>query len=68
MGKLKGNPKLFFNYARNFQRPSSTIDKLVDSDGTELKDDKQKADLLNIFFLSVQTKEPLYGEIPINDP
>lgn len=67
--RLKENPKLFFNYARNFHRTSSTIDKLVDSEGNELKDDRQKADMLNAFFSSVQTKEePLCGEIPINDP
>ena len=69
VNKLKDNPKLFFNYARNFQRTSSTIDKLLDGEGQIVKEDKQKADLLNNFFSSVQTKEePLCGELYVGDP
>ena len=52
---LKEKPKLFFNYTRHFTRSSSSIDYLME-EGKKVTSDKEKADLLNKFFISTQTK------------
>ncbi len=61
------NPKLFFNYARNFTRSSSTIDCL-EHDGIRITEDTEKANLLNSYFASVMTKESFDGFSPLLPP
>ena len=54
--QIKENPKRFFNYARHFSRSSSTID-VLEENGIKTTDDTKKAEMLNNFFISVNTDE-----------
>jgi len=68
VNKLNDNPKLFFNYVRNFYRTSSTIEILETDQGEKVFEDSAKANMLNNFFSSVQTNEESFlGDIPIAD-
>ncbi len=63
---LHDDPKRFYNYTRNFCRSSSTVDAIKEN-GTTYTDDKEKANILNDFFISVMTSEP-EGDINIPIP
>ena len=54
--QIKTEPKRFFNYTRHFTKSSSTIDVLEDN-GSKVTEDSAKANLLNSFFISVNTDE-----------
>ena len=64
---IKHDSKSFYAYIRSKQRCKSKIGPLKDSTGTIITDDKQTADLLNKYFVSVFTKEDLTN-IPEPDP
>jgi len=53
----KTNPKLFFNYVSSKCKPKEPIATLRTSENQLTKSDKEKADVLNSFFVSVFTDE-----------
>ena len=60
---LKDNPKRIYNYARNFNKTSATVEAFENSVGITVTEDACKANLLNDIFASVQTDEtPLIGK------
>ena len=56
---IKHDSKSFYAYIRSKQRSKTKIGPLKDSTGTIVTNDKQTADLLNKYFVSVFTKEDL---------
>ena len=56
-GAVKTNPKAFWRYANTRMKTWSTIENLVDADGTVASQDADKARVLNGFFSSVFTAE-----------
>jgi len=55
----KKNLKTFYKYAQSKLKTRTVIAHLVQEDGSLTKTDKQKADVLNIFFSSVFTREDI---------
>lgn len=53
---LRENPKRFWNYTRHFTRSSSTVN-VIEKDNVKYTKDKDKAELLNDYFVSVLTHE-----------
>ena len=53
----KKNPKAFYKYTQSKLKTITDIAHLTQEDGSLTKTDKQKADVLNIFFSSVFTRE-----------
>ena len=51
------NPKRFWNYIKHFSRSSSSVD-VLEHNGSLVYDDTGKAEVLNSFFVSVNTDEP----------
>ena len=56
VNQVKDNPKSFWNYTRHFSKSSSSI-AMIEKDGVKLTNDKDKAEVLNNFFISVLTQE-----------
>ena len=52
------NPKRFWNYNRHYTKSSSSID-ILELDGRKFTKDSDKAEILNSFFCSVLTDDPL---------
>ncbi len=57
VAQLKEDPKRFWNYTRHFTRTSATVD-ILEHHGSKTSDDRQKANILNNYFVSVLTEEP----------
>jgi len=69
VSKLKTNPKLFYNYARNFTKTSCSIDFIEREDGEKECDPQKISNILNEYFISVMTKnDPLTEDLPIPGP
>ena len=64
--EAKKNPKSFFNYARSKMKTRTGISDLEYPDGRMAHTDVEKAELLNVFFSNVFTKEDL-ATIPTFD-
>jgi hypothetical protein len=60
---LKDNPKRFWNYTRHFSKSSSSI-AMIEEDGVKLTNDRDKAEVLNNFFISVLTQEQPLDHTP----
>ena len=65
--KSQYNPRLFFNYVKNYTRSKSNVDCL-EKDGVLYNDDAAMANILNDHFASVMTQEPDSGELPQFEP
>lgn len=55
--KAKKNPKEFYKYVNSKLRTRTGVADLKKSDGTEIRNDKEKAEEFNGFFVSVFTQE-----------
>ena len=66
---VKDNPQKFWNYAKSKSKTKSTIPDLYKDETKEqvTESDKEKADVLEDFFLSVFTKDP-GSEMPEIEP
>ena len=62
-GGVKTNPKAFWQYANSRCKTRSTIENLVDVDGSMASEDADRARVLNEFFSSVFTSED-HGAAP----
>ena len=56
---IKSNPKKFYQYIASKTSKKDNIPDLVTNDGSRVKSDIEKANVLNLFFNSVFTKEKL---------
>ena len=56
INQVKNNPKRFWTCTRHFSKSSSSI-AMIEKDGVKLTNDKDKAEVLNNFFISVLTQE-----------
>jgi hypothetical protein len=63
VNQVKDNPKGFWNYTRHFSKSSRSI-AIIDKDGVKLTNDKDKAEVLNNFFISVLTQEQPLDHTP----
>ena len=63
-GDIKLNPKSFWKYVRTKTKVKAGISDLEKDDGSFAHTDKDKADVLNVFFSSVFTKEDM-SDIPV---
>jgi len=53
----RSNPKAFYRYVNSKTKSQVRIADLIQDDGTEVTDIKEKAELFNKFFSSVFTRE-----------
>ena len=63
VNQVKDNPKRFWNYTRHFSKSSSSI-AMIEKDGVKLTNDRDKAEVLNNFFISVLTQEQPLDHTP----
>ncbi|MGL1888435.1 MAG: reverse transcriptase family protein, partial [Reichenbachiella sp.] len=54
----KVNPKSFWSYVKRRTKKPGDVTSLIDSNGIIISDDKEKAALLNSYFVSVFVEEP----------
>lgn len=55
--EIKSNPKQFWRYVNSKKSVSRDFPTLIDSEGSAISEDQQKADLFNRYFASVYTVE-----------
>jgi hypothetical protein len=56
---IKLNPKRFWKYVNSKTKTKIGIESLKDENGRDIQGDKEKAELLNSFFISVFTREDI---------
>ena len=65
---IKGNKKLFYKYINSKRRTRKNLHSLLDEAGNVTNEDKEKADILNAFFISVFKSQTSYPQVtPLSD-
>ena len=65
--ECKHNPKMFYSYVNNKNAVKDSVGPILDVNGTLKSNNKEIADILNDFFVSVFTKENLEELPSMND-
>lgn len=61
--RVKGNEKLFYKYFNSKRRTRENLHSLLDEAGNVTTEDKEKADVLNVFFTSIFKSQTSYPQV-----